>query len=74
MLKNKSILLICAFIQLNVSAQLVEAESRPYQFKIDMMMEIESQSISKAFDILPYKVQISDLLENKLAELGYPAQ
>ena len=67
MLRSSYILLFCSFIHLNVFGQLIEAESRSYRFKIDMMMELESKSITKAFHILPYKVQISNILESELA-------
>jgi len=56
------------FIQMNGFAQLIEAESRPYQFRIDMMMEIEDVSMSGEFHVLPYKIQISNILEAKMAE------
>ena len=68
MWNNVYIIIICLALNISVFGQLLEAESRPYRFSIDMMLEIEAKTESQSFDILPYKVQISLILEEQLAK------
>ncbi len=42
---------------------MIEAESRPYRFQIDKMINFESSSDQYAFKILPFKTRIVEKLE-----------
>jgi len=54
---------------------MIESSSRPYRYNIQKMLSIEGNSLSKSFDIEPFRTKIIDQLEMEIAlwyeEIGH---
>lgn len=64
---NRVFILVFLSVQLTLSAQMIESESRPYSFDIDKILEYQGRSASSSYDIVHPRVKIRDVLQKELS-------
>jgi len=64
---NKLWLLFLVFSFGTLYSQMIESTSRTYHFDIDKTMEYEGISVSQAFEVVPARLKIRQLIEEELS-------